>query len=289
MNKVLMRVLLLCIFFPFLFFILFIVPALLPHYKYILFNLTTIVFAFFGAGEVTNLVTHKKMPIFNIVPALLGTSLPLVAYLELLKLVPANFLLSWLLIAISLPFFMALFITRQEQIASVLEKSAASLLTIIYPGIFLAYIIFMTAWPDASLKILFFLCLVFVNDIFAYVLGKLFGKKLNLIISPNKSLMGFVGGMLGSVATAFIFYLIFPALFRTGPWTLLLFSVLIGFMTILGDLVESALKRSAGVKDSGSIMMGRGGIMDSIDSLLFSAPLFYYLFPLMLQNLPAPF
>ena len=95
-----------------------------------------------------------------------------------------------------------------------------------------------------------------------------------MAVSPNKSLAGFAGGLLGSLLAALISYYLFP---RAGIGSLaaLLFTGLcVGVTVILGDLVESALKRSAGVKDSSSFIPGRGGILDSFDSLLFSAPLF---------------
>jgi len=82
------------------------------------------------------------------------------------------------------------------------------------------------------------------------------------------------------VVMSCVFHYAFPWLFnRSVGWTLAL-GVLIGLGTIAGDLIESALKRSAHVKDSGSVMIGRGGLMDSVDSILFCAPVFYLVFRL---------
>ncbi|MCM2370308.1 phosphatidate cytidylyltransferase [Aporhodopirellula aestuarii] len=108
------------------------------------------------------------------------------------------------------------------------------------------------------------------NDILAAWVGRVIGKtKLAPVISPNKTVEGFVGGVVGTVATAAFL----------GPWLTsfnMTTSVSIGFAIALagtlGDLNMSAIKRAAGVKDSGALLPGQGGILDRIDSLTFSAP-----------------
>lgn len=118
-----------------------------------------------------------------------------------------------------------------------------------------------------------FLLLLWTNDTGAYLSGRSLGKhKLFERISPNKTWEGFVGGVLLAVIVGFILAQYFEVLNRT-QWVVS--AVIIGAFGTLGDLVESMLKRSLGVKDSGTILPGHGGFLDRFDGLLFAAPLVY--------------
>ena len=101
-----------------------------------------------------------------------------------------------------------------------------------------------------------------------------------MAVSPNKSRIGFLGGFLASPAVVVLFSYLLRDLVTVSTVRAILFGVVVGAAAILGDLVESALKRSASIKDSGQIIPGRGGLLDSIDSPLFAAPFFYYGFVL---------
>lgn len=115
--------------------------------------------------------------------------------------------------------------------------------------------------------------LIWTNDTFAYIVGKNFGKnKLFERVSPNKTVEGFLGGLVFSgIASFFIFYY---TQFYTFPIWLGLAMILSVFGT-LGDLIQSKFKRQAGVKDSGSLMPGHGGLFDRLDSIIFSSPFVY--------------
>lgn len=126
--------------------------------------------------------------------------------------------------------------------------------------------------------------IIWASDTFAYLAGSLFGKhKLSPSISPNKSWEGVVGGLIGALLTALVFYLIVSA-----PTTCklsaslihwLIFALIIVVFGTLGDLLESLLKRTAGVKDSGHIMPGHGGLLDRLDSVIFAViPAAIYIF-----------
>jgi len=137
----------------------------------------------------------------------------------------------------------------------------------------------VAGFPEARNAIITFAILTFGNDSLAWLFGKYVGKKRNIVdVSPNKSIAGFIGGSLGSIAGAFVG--LGPLAGPWGPsgWHYILLSLALGigmaFFVITGDLFESALKRSAGTKDSGDIVPGRGGVLDSFDSLYFSAPFF---------------
>ena len=117
------------------------------------------------------------------------------------------------------------------------------------------------------------LAVVFAGDIGAYIFGVNFGTiKLAPTISPNKSLQGSVGGLLFSTAIAGCFTFLLP----NTPFLVLLICGLIGgILGQIGDFFESLIKRVSGVKDSGTIMPGHGGILDRLDGVLLAAPLFY--------------
>lgn len=111
---------------------------------------------------------------------------------------------------------------------------------------------------------------VWLNDTGAYVFGSLLGKhKLWEEISPKKTKEGTAGGVFMSALAGVVFYLIFPTVTTLLNWTIL--AVLVSGFSTFGDLFESYLKRTVGVKDSGNILPGHGGILDRIDSLLFAA------------------
>lgn len=115
--------------------------------------------------------------------------------------------------------------------------------------------------------------MIWVNDSFAYLVGKTLGRhKLYPAVSPKKTIEGSMGGLVFTLLAAFILGKYAPVL-TTYQWLILALVVVIagGF----GDLIESKLKRAAGVKDSGAILPGHGGMLDRLDSLVFAAPFAY--------------
>jgi phosphatidate cytidylyltransferase len=117
--------------------------------------------------------------------------------------------------------------------------------------------------------------LVWVNDTFAYLVGKNFGKqKLFESVSPKKTVEGFLGGLFFACVTSYIVYIFNKDLSSTN-WLFL--AIIISVFGTIGDLIESKFKRQAKVKDSGVLMPGHGGLLDRLDSIIFAAP-FIYLF-----------
>jgi phosphatidate cytidylyltransferase len=124
--------------------------------------------------------------------------------------------------------------------------------------------------------LLFLLLCVWVCDSAAYYVGSTLGRrKLAPEISPNKTIAGSVGGTVGGAGAAIILKML-----NLVPWSIsftLVAGLCIAVLAQLGDLAESMIKRDAGVKDSGSLIPGHGGMMDRVDALLFTVPVFYYI------------
>ena len=118
--------------------------------------------------------------------------------------------------------------------------------------------------------------LIVASDIGSYFIGKLFGKRSLSPISPSKTVEGLVGGISCSILLAIFFaYLLnWENPFLVGT----LYGILISLMALVGDLIESMMKRDAKIKDSGTFLPGHGGILDRIDSYIFTPSVLYYIF-----------
>ncbi len=128
--------------------------------------------------------------------------------------------------------------------------------------------------------IIFLYASVWTSDTMAYYLGTWFGKrKLYTEISPNKTVVGAAGSLVGGVLAALLLRAtIIPMLTSSSA---VLIGIMIGTISIIGDLVESMFKRDAGVKDSGIIIPGHGGVLDKIDGALFAGPMLYWMLKVM--------
>ena len=156
------------------------------------------------------------------------------------------------------------------------ESAQKILIGIIYiPGLF-SYLILIRDGRelDGALWILFILVVVFAGDIGALYAGTFWGRhKLSPTVSPNKTIEGSLGGLAANILLGSIFKMVvFPEL----NWGVcLLFFISLGAMGQMGDLFESGLKRVAGIKDSGGLLPGHGGILDRADATMFAAPVAY--------------
>ena len=146
---------------------------------------------------------------------------------------------------------------------------------ILYIGYTLGHFLRLRNQHDGALLVLFVLLVTWAGDTAAYYVGKTWGSRpLAPRLSPNKTIEGFLGGLVVAPLIAWIGHLWFlPAV---TPVDCLILGLLFTVLGLLGDLSESALKRHAGVKDSGSLIPGHGGVLDRVDSLLLNAPVFYY-------------
>ncbi|WP_425146069.1 phosphatidate cytidylyltransferase [Deinococcus sp.] len=122
--------------------------------------------------------------------------------------------------------------------------------------------------------LLFVVLLTQLNDVAQYVSGKAFGRrKIVPTVSPGKTWEGFVGGIAVSVVVA---WFLAPLLTPLVPWQTLTLGLLLPVVGFIGDVTMSAVKRDLGVKDASSLIPGHGGILDRVDSLMFSAPVFFH-------------
>ncbi len=115
--------------------------------------------------------------------------------------------------------------------------------------------------------------LIWTNDTFAYVIGKGFGKrKLLERISPKKTIEGFIGGLVGAICASFLIFQ-YIGLFDQMVWISL--ALITSVFGTIGDLIQSKFKRQAGVKDSGALIPGHGGLYDRLDSMIYASPFIY--------------
>lgn len=151
---------------------------------------------------------------------------------------------------------------------------AANVFTPLYAAWLLTHLLSLRQLQGGFHYVLLVLVATWSTDTLAYFVGMNFGKhRLAPLLSPKKSIEGAVGGVVGSVLASAVVGLVSPHM------TLIhyiLIGFLVGILGQIGDLTESALKRMAGVKDSGKIIPGHGGILDRFDSLLITSPLVYY-------------
>ncbi len=138
----------------------------------------------------------------------------------------------------------------------------------------------LRTFPSALILTFLVMACIWAADIGAYTMGKSFGRTKLSAISPKKTVEGAIFGVMGSLIVAEIgaWYFSFPAWQLSG----IILGSLIGVTSLLGDLTESMMKRDAGVKDSGQLIPGHGGILDRTDNYVFTAPLVYYFVTLLL-------
>ena len=171
--------------------------------------------------------------------------------------------------------FALLFLFRIREVADAAREVAYAMLAFLYIPFLLMHLVMLRQTPYGVQWLLVIMLIVMTNDSAAYYAGSAFGKhRLYPLVSPKKSIEGALGGLAGSIGGTLIAkFSFFPQLgFRDAVLT----AVFVGILGQAGDLFESLLKRSFGVKDSGAVIPGHGGVLDRLDSILFAAPALYY-------------
>ena len=182
--------------------------------------------------------------------------------------------------------FFALFIlilreVVRADIEAVLSRAGSTLLAVFYIGFLGSYLISITEHPAhpqmGRFGLVMLLLSVWGSDTFAFFIGKYIGKRpLSPRVSPHKTVEGLLGAALGGAAGMLVGRTLFEPDFPSMTASVAI-GVMVGLFGQAGDLFESLLKRSCGVKDSSHIFPGHGGILDRIDALIFAAPVYYYL------------
>ncbi len=166
-------------------------------------------------------------------------------------------------------------LAAQKDLTTTLTDAAVSMLGIFYVGWLLGHLILLRNLDQGEYLIFFLFLVTWAGDTGAYYVGKGFGRRrMAPNVSPNKTVEGAIGGWLASVLVAVLAQRWFLPIISV-PDSLML-GGLLGIVGQLGDLTESMFKRGAGVKDSGHFLPGHGGVLDKLDSLIFTAPVLYY-------------
>lgn len=245
-------------------------------FSYSSFCLFFLAVSLMGLKEFYNLSDKFKLQSFSFVGLVLG----LIFYLLFINwqlVFPGFSIGNKQSVVVLFPFIVfvaALFTTKTQAFLSALYTTAG-LLYAVLPFTLLQRLVLSSEGDYKPHLLTGVIFLIWSNDTFAYLGGSLFGKnKMIERISPGKTWEGTVFGVLMTFVISFILqrYLI---TFNDNRWIIL--GVLVPVLATLGDLVESLLKRQAGVKDTGNIMPGHGGILDRFDSLIFVTPFVYVL------------
>lgn len=259
----------------------------LPGFNYLAFNILVLLCALGLAFESAMVVglfpdtqssgtLHKSLRMAGIV--ILGSAGPLCAFLFTQGVLgPGWFPLIGTVLILGV-FITQVIRTQTSSLDDTLHRVLSYVFILIYPGLGFAYLGAITTLNEANWLLLLFLGAVFGNDSAAYVFGFLFGRWSShpVKVSPKKTMIGFLGGLLAGIGAFALTAALRPQLFPAGMGSAIILGAVVAVVVILGDLFESALKRSAHLKDSGNIIPGRGGLLDSLDSLVFAAPIFYY-------------
>ncbi|MDR1218323.1 MAG: phosphatidate cytidylyltransferase [Treponema sp.] len=281
MNKIVQRLLIFFIGIPVV-----VAVVLLPYKNHLVMNIVIVVLCSIGAAELGGLFRRKGVNIPSVETVVLGSLIPGAMALFSSFHINEDFLFGVMILA-AIWIVISRVFCKGVKLKHALEYMGAGFAALLYPGFFMSWIIRMTRWQHAAFVIIVFLLMVISNDSAAWAFGMLFGKNNRGIIpaSPNKSVAGYTGGLVSSMLIGLCAAMFFPQILESRRYPVIpaiASGIFIGFVTgitaSLGDLTESVMKRSANAKDSGFIIPGRGGVLDSIDSIALAAPVFYVVY-----------
>ncbi len=232
------------------------------------FGLLVTIFIIGGLYEFFTMLEYKGISIYKYFGIGMGAIIPLsiTFRFELTKGWELLFIALSLLILIVMQF-------RKSHNSGIIVDISTTIFGILYVSWFCSFLIKIRYMPDGLGLLASVIIITKICDVGAYLVGSRFGKTpLIPRISPNKSMEGAIGGLIFSILGA----LACKPLLNLNYSNLLLMGIVFGVLSQLGDLSESLMKRDCQVKDSGKIFPGIGGVLDIIDSLLFTAPVFYF-------------
>jgi len=225
-------------------------------------------FIIVGLYEFFTMLENKGISIYKYFGIGMGIIIPIsiLLHFELTKNWEFLFIVLTVLILILMQF-------RRRQNSGVIVGISTTVFGILYISWFFSFLIKIRYLAGGLGLLTTLLLITKLGDIGAYLVGSRFGKTpLMPRISPNKSIEGAIGGLIFSISAALICRVFLPFNYLH----LILLGLSLGILGQLGDLSESLMKRDCNVKDSGNTFPGMGGVLDLIDSLLFTAPVFYF-------------
>ena len=235
-----------------------------------LFSVLALGFTILALFEFFTLLRRAKVPCYRLFGVAMGAVIPIVVYLEQgsTRSGEVLFLILGCLFLFVLQF-------SHKNNAEALVGISLTLFGILYVSWFMSFLVKIRFLPGGALWVTYLLASTKAGDIGAYAVGTLMGRH-SLIphVSPKKSVEGLLGGLLASLVVSLALKPILPL-----DWSLphlLILGLLIGIVGQVGDLSESLMKRFCHAKDSGGLLPGLGGILDAVDSVLFTAPIFYF-------------
>ena len=246
-------------------------------YTHVSFALLTFIFGIISTNEFNKLTNQKGIG-YYIVFSIIYIYFALTEYLLNINNQPNSWFNDLKDTLLIFSIFVSLFLLRDlfstKNLISVLIKKYFRFIFYITSSFIFIYLIAnFNGFYDPSIIMGCFI-LIWVNDSFAYMVGKKFGKqKLFYSISPHKTVEGFLGGLLFCCISASIVSRYIDDSISTSNW--LTMAIIVSVFGTLGDLIESKFKRESNVKDSGKIMPGHGGILDRLDSIIFASPYIY--------------
>ena len=161
------------------------------------------------------------------------------------------------------------------------KQIMAAFMDFFYVSVMLSFVYLIRNMEHGLVLVLLIFVSSWINDTCAYFVGRAFGKhKMAPVLSPKKSIEGLIGGIVGAGVFGAVFGILFDKYVDTMNYAPLLFAVVgaVGALpAVIGDLAASAIKRNNDIKDYGKLIPGHGGILDRFDSIIFTAPIIYYL------------
>jgi len=253
------------------------VTLLLPGHRHLALAVSTTVATAFAAHEVVRLMLGaNRRRLVTGVAITASAGVPAVTWLEIAGVTGQHALPGYLAGASGALLLVSTVTSRRPAQEPVRERASAAVLVLLYPGLLVSYVVRIASLDHAGQALLAFFILVFGTDIAGYLAGRLTrARPCGLPVSPNKTVAGFAGSLVMALVLGVAVTRLFPQALPFGVAAALGLGAAVGAATIAGDLAESGLKRAAAVKHSGRHIPGRGGVMDSIDSILLGAPVFY--------------